>query len=122
LNELAAEGKTVFVMNDVPNFPFPAQSCQFQATPLSPSQCSMDVSSPASSRIDVDQELQELGTIAPGVRLMDSYSFFCDELTCNMTQGDELLYWDQDHLNARGSRFVVERLVETNPDFASALQ
>ena len=46
------------------------------------------------------------------VTMIDLSSHFCDAQTCNMARDGELYYRDKNHLNAIGSRYVGEKIVD----------
>ena len=46
------------------------------------------------------------------VELIDNVSLFCDEMNCSILDQGHLLYWDDDHLNERGSRYFARHIVK----------
>ena len=46
------------------------------------------------------------------VELIDNVSLFCDEMNCSILDQGHLLYWDDDHLNERGSRYFARHIIE----------
>ena len=69
----------------------------------------------------VSNSLSDLPALAPSVELLDSYQHFCDEESCSMILGNELFYWDQDHLNSDGSRYLLKRLTENSDALTTSL-
>jgi hypothetical protein len=50
----------------------------------------------------------------PGVKLLTTQQYFCDDSTCGMTKDGTIFYRDDNHLNIRDSELVGQRLVEDN--------
>ena len=46
------------------------------------------------------------------VELIDNVSLFCDEANCSILDQGHLLYWDDDHLNERGSLYFAEHIIK----------
>jgi peptidoglycan/LPS O-acetylase OafA/YrhL len=115
VDALSSAGKRVYLTDDIPTFPFTADRCQgkrWLAT-KDPS-CEMSV---AEFRRQTDFYVETLTRIAqsrPEVRILSVGKYFCDDQTCRMTRGDEILYRDRDHLNLGGSLYIGKRLIEDN--------
>ena len=57
----------------------------------------------------------------PGVQLLKTARYFCDDKVCSMNNGEALLYRDSWHLNNVGSRFIANRMLTDFPQFRAAL-
>jgi peptidoglycan/LPS O-acetylase OafA/YrhL len=122
LNSLAAAGKSVFIADDIPFYPFYADTCNHGISPLIPAaRCTQSSEHFAQEYATYYPQLQATANQVPGVRLLNTAKYFCDERNCKMTNDSALLYVDDDHLNHQGSKFVIERLLAEYPDFRNAV-
>lgn len=104
---LVASGKKVYLIDDIPDFPFEPSRCRLKGSTFTfPNGCAIP-------RQDIEQMHQPTLTMlrsvthsTPGVHLIETYRHFCGASHCSMTHGDELLYRDTDHLNITGSLFI----------------
>ncbi|MEI8000903.1 MAG: acyltransferase family protein [Actinomycetes bacterium] len=119
LRELVSAGKSVFLTDDVPDFPFNAARCKYD-TPLLGRRCSESAVDFAARH---RQYLGRLRTAAavPGVRVVPTARYFCHGTRCSMNRGRKNLFRDDNHLNFRGSRYLVSRLARDNPDVVAAV-
>ena len=60
------------------------------------------------------EALRRVARDRPHVSVLDVGKHFCDEKTCSMTRGAELLYREKSHLNLVGSLYLANRLLEDN--------
>ncbi|HXH77204.1 acyltransferase family protein [Nocardioides sp.] len=120
---LADTGIRVFVADDIPDYPFDAFSCQFRRAPvLSAPMCSQPVSRFDAIRDDYLPTLEAAIEGQPRTTLLPTARHFCDDDTCSMVQDGQVLYGDRDHLNADGARWLVARLVDSEPGFAETIR
>lgn len=121
VGELKAHGKQVVIVDDVPDFPFDSFQCQYRKAPILPwTECDIARDSLGAVRTQQSRELGELVAAHPGVVLARAQDYICDERTCSMVLGSELLYADDHHLSQQGSRHVGRQLVQ-EPLVANAL-
>ena len=121
LSQFTSAGKTVFVTDDIPRYPFPAHRCQFGMSPLLPVvQCTQPRAVYDKTYTQYFPRLKAEVQNVPGVTLLTSLDFLCDADECSMTKNGQILYRDYDHLNNIGSRYFVDRFFEVNPDFRDA--
>jgi peptidoglycan/LPS O-acetylase OafA/YrhL len=120
LDLLSDSGKSVFVTDDVPAFPFEPFGCKYRRGLLRPTRCSMDVERFRRKYSLYYPELLATVRRVPGARMVNTARYFCDETRCDMSRSGRLLYRDRDHLNMNGSRFLVERILRDYPAFAAA--
>ena len=66
--------------------------------------------------------LQAAVNQVPGVELLNSAQYFCDQDTCSMTIDGTLVYADDDHMNHYGSAFLIDRLLVDNKGLSQALR
>lgn len=111
LKALSDSGKTVFVIDDWPTYPFPAIDCGVRIAPVLPARrCTIDASWERATASAVRQRLTLAAQGLPNVRILDTRSFFCDSEVCSMTNGSKSLYADQDHLNVTGAQFLGDSI------------
>jgi hypothetical protein len=119
LQRFARSGKQVFVTDDLPDYPFTPDQCKYGISPIFPTaRCSQDVAVFDATYSRYYPQLEQAISQVPGVRLLPTAKYFCDETKCDMTRDGILLYADDDHLNHQGSRYLAERLLKNSPEFA----
>ena len=122
LEAFTSTGKTVFVTDDVPFFPFEAVACKYRSAPiLTRAQCSIDRKVFEENYAYYYPELKAAVDKVPGVQLLNTAHYFCDNDVCSMNKGDTLLYRNDNHLNNIGSRFLANRMLTDFPQFRAAL-
>jgi hypothetical protein len=122
LEAFASSGKAVFVMDDVPWFPFDAVACKYR-TPIlpRPQQCSIGRELFDETYARYYPDLRGAVGRVPRVQLLNTAHDFCDDHLCSMTKGNALLYRDSNHLNNDGSRFLASRMLSDFPQFRATL-
>ena len=122
LEGLIASGKEVFITDDVPVYPLDPQDCLFSASRLIKiSQCSQDIDYFQANHSRYYPILERVVREVPGVNLLNSAQYFCDDRSCKMTYEGKILYRDYNHLNNFGSRYVVDQLLENYPEFKKSV-
>jgi hypothetical protein len=123
LEAFTSTGKAVFVTDDVPRFSFDAVFCKYRKTPILPlSQCSEDRQLFDAAYVAYHPALRAAVANVPGVQLLNTAEYFCDNHLCSMNNGEALLYRDTDHLNNVGSRFLANRMIADFPGFRAAVK
>jgi peptidoglycan/LPS O-acetylase OafA/YrhL len=122
LTALRRAGKTVFVTDDVPFFPFEADACKFRQAPLLPTKCARSSSGFWRDYGTYFPQLLATARAVPGVHVLRTAHYFCHGAVCGMAQHGVLLYRDDDHLNINGSRFLADRLLGDDRAFAAAVR
>lgn len=122
LGLLVGAGKQVFVLNDVPNFPFDASACKYRLAPLKKIECSIDRSKLEDRQRLVQTDLKRVVGAYPGVKLLDSFSVFCGTAVCSMAAEGHLFYYDENHLNKVGAEYLVSRLLQGDHELHSSLK
>jgi peptidoglycan/LPS O-acetylase OafA/YrhL len=121
LQRFTQSGKQVFVTDDLPDYPFTPDQCKYGISPLFPTaRCSQDLENFETTYSGYYPRLEQAVSQVPGVRLLHTAKYFCDEAKCDMTRDGILLYADNDHLNHQGSRYLAELLLEDSPDFTQS--
>jgi peptidoglycan/LPS O-acetylase OafA/YrhL len=122
LEAFTSKGKTVFVTDDVPGFPFDAVACKYRTAPIAHSaKCSLERRIYEEERAAFYPQLQAAVDQVPGVQLLNTAHYFCDDYVCSMNKGNTLLYRDNNHLNNLGSRFLADRMLADFPQLRAAL-
>jgi hypothetical protein len=123
LRALTDAGKQVFIVDDIPDFPFGSDQCKYGLSPIFPiERCDIP-------RQDFDDkygiyypQLQAAVDQVPGVELLNTAKYFCDNEKCSMTKNGILLYADDDHVNHQGSAFLIDRLLVDYKGLSQALR
>jgi peptidoglycan/LPS O-acetylase OafA/YrhL len=122
LNLLSRSGKSVFVTDDVPSFPFEPFGCKYRRGLLRPTRCSMDVDRFRRTYAGYYPELLASVRRVPKARMVNTARYFCDRTGCDMSRSGLLLYRDRDHLNMHGSRFLAAKMLHDYPALAAAAE
>jgi peptidoglycan/LPS O-acetylase OafA/YrhL len=114
--------KAVFVTDGVPYFQFDAVACKFRRAPILPfTKCSENRGRFEAAYAKQYPELKAAVDKVPGVQLLNTVKYFCDNGVCSMNRGEDLLYRDNGHVNNVGSRFLADRTLADFPQFRAAL-
>lgn len=112
---LLAAGKRVYLVDDVPEFPFEPQSCKY-LRPLTHSlRCELDASAFHEENSQVLGVLKSVLAHHPEVVLISFGRALCDDQRCRMANSEGILYRDEHHLNLAGSRFIARYLANQLP-------
>lgn len=118
---LTATGKVVFVTDDIPEFQFDPIDCKYRIAPIFDfSRCAEKVALFEKKYAKYSHRLQDTVRKVPGVYLLNTATYFCDDQACRMNKDDTLLYRDDNHLNESGSRFLADRMLTNFPEFRAA--
>jgi hypothetical protein len=109
VDALTAAHKKVYLTDDVPTFPFEPEKCQGKRW-LATKQpiCGMDANNLVLQSQAYMPQLTVVAKQRHDVRIIPIGKYFCDQDVCSMTQGDKILYRDNNHLNINGRRLVKE--------------
>lgn len=103
VDELTSAGKTVYLIDDVPDFSFQPSRCKFIGRLGITNKCKdPDTPAIASYRPVFDGIAARNGK----VRVIPTYQSFCRAGYCQMAENGRLLYRDGHHLNINGSKKV----------------
>ncbi|MDD2885828.1 MAG: acyltransferase family protein [Dechloromonas sp.] len=109
IDALVSHGKSVFLTDDNPLFPFDPMKCKVRRVFLSSQQCEMP-------RELFDRQTVVYGELLaklqqdPAVHLIETAKVFCNSVSCAMNRGTELLFRDRHHLNINGSKYLGEQI------------
>jgi hypothetical protein len=121
LQEFTAAGKNVFITDDVPDFPFDPVQCRDRKVPvIAVTECTQGAAEYRPAYKSYVSDLQQVVNAVPGVQMLATHKYFCSVETCSMTNGEDLLYRDYNHLNMNGTRLLAQRL-KMNTEFAEAM-
>lgn len=122
LKVFKSRDKSVFVTDDVPKFPFDALGCKYRKAPILPfPECSENRQLFDAAYVGYYSKLRAAVEKVPGVELLNTAEYFCDNKVCSMNKGDALLYRDSNHLNNIGSRFLANRMLTDFAQFRAAM-
>jgi hypothetical protein len=113
IDNLTRAGKTVYVTDDVPSFPFDANTCKRYRW-FGWKKC--EIGAPV-DRQHYASDVTALAQAIAGrtdVRMLATRRYFCDDAVCSMIRGGRLLYRDDNHLNLEGSRLIGSEIVTDN--------
>jgi peptidoglycan/LPS O-acetylase OafA/YrhL len=108
IKKLIFSGKKVFLVGDIPYYSKDAAYCRNIKTiqntncHLSFNEYSLQKTNWGDKLIEIKNELK--------IEYIEIDKLFCSSLDCNMTQGNLILYRDNNHLNIYGSRIVGDYL------------
>ena len=119
---LTAKGKTVFTTDDIPKFDFDAMDCKYRLAPILPfARCTEERKLFEKQYATYSNTLRDTVRKVPGVHLLNTASYFCDDNLCRMNKGEVLLYRDANHVNDTGSRYLAHQMLTDYPQFRAAL-
>lgn len=122
LEILEGHGKSVFLLDDIPNFSIDPVQCRSRRAPIiSESNCTEKVRYNKRQYNDYIEDLRVVAGSVPGVELIKTNKFFCNSTECSMSSGSNLLYRDLHHLNINGSKYLAQKLRENNDSFSNSL-
>jgi peptidoglycan/LPS O-acetylase OafA/YrhL len=116
---LLAAGKKVYIVTDVPDFPFHAARCKFAGRLGEPALCDQPEAQLERQLKSYLADLQAVAAANPGARLIDVAHALCANGVCSMALDGKLLYSDSNHLNLNGSRLIGAKIVAAAPDLGS---
>lgn len=111
IDALVAGGKTVWLVDDVPNFSFDPRLCKYAGTVLRTHKCSDPADFYGKQLAGYADLFASLARRNAHVEVLDVARYFCDAKTCAMAQDGRLLFRDSDHLNVVGSKLLGRRAV-----------
>lgn len=115
IKKLRSNHRQVYIIDDVPTFPFDAKKCKYSGRLGSKNLCEAPSSACLRER-DYLHLLERVVRLNPGVKIIDLSRYFCDTRDCRMAMNGEILYRDNGHLNIPGSRFVAQQINRDHPE------
>ena len=113
---LHAAGKNVYILNDIPAFPFRPARCKYAGRLGVPALCDEDESALERQLGPYADDLAAVAAAAPGAGLIDTAHMFCTVAVCSMAADGKLLYRDWTHLDINGSRLLGVKIVAAAPE------
>lgn len=111
LKMLVNTGKHIYVMDDIPAFPFDPEKCKYgRRFSSGTSTCEMSVSDYQNQKKYYSTILSSALKENPEVKFLHIDDLLCDTQLCKMTADGKLLYRDTNHLNIEGSKYLAEKL------------
>ena len=117
VKKLTEANKLVYIVDDIPNFPFFVTHCKYARFSFSKRVCDSEISY-YESQHSYYPSLQYIEKSFSHVKILQTKQYFCTQSTCSMLIDDKLLYRDYDHLNILGSKYLGNRLLDDNPEIA----
>jgi len=111
---LIGAGKSVYLTNDVPAFPFEPTRCKYGRRFAQSAGCDWD-------QFDTVLKgympmLMDVIVAEPQAKMLDTARYFCNSGDCSMVHDNVIMYRDTNHLNILGTRFLGDALVKDNPE------
>ena len=115
IDKLANAGIDVYLVDDVPAFPFTPDKCKGKRwLSTKDTTCVMGADELRKQSVSYIESLNTVVRNRPNVKILEVGKYFCDANICSMTKGEDILYRDNNHLNLNGSRYVGRHLVNDN--------
>lgn len=115
---LRAAEKRVFLVDDVPAFPFEPQRCKYRRPLTENLQCDVDSTALIEGTRPYKDALESVLARHPDVVRISIEKALCDEQKCRMASPEGILYRDDHHLNIAGSRFVARSIIAQKPSLS----
>jgi peptidoglycan/LPS O-acetylase OafA/YrhL len=107
VDQLAAAGKQVYLVDDIHAFGFAPNRCKYLDRLWLPNKCG--------ERVTPQEYLSDFRAVAasnPAVRVVSPNGPFCSDTECFMARNGHLLYRDEHHLTIAGSRLAAGAIAE----------
>ena len=109
-----AAGKKVYLLDDIPMFPFSPEKCKYgRRFSSSGATCEFPVAEHRQQKEYSSNILKAALKDFDSIEFIDFERFFCDGHDCSMVADGLLLYRDPHHLNIEGSKYLARRLRES---------
>lgn len=105
LSYFTSKGKKVYLLDDVPIFPFNAERCAYADRAFISNMCTVDAGTV--TRTPLALTAVDGG---PLVMYLNLEKYICQKEECLMALEGKLLYRDRNHLNINGSKYVAQAL------------
>ena len=110
IRSLSSKNKKVILVADIPALESQPGTCLFLNRIGTRPACGI-----SKTKFEEQREyLEVLKTFESfdNVELIDSLNLFCGGTRCSILDGSHLLYWDDDHLNERGSVYFANHIIQ----------
>jgi|688.fasta_scaffold67056_3 hypothetical protein len=112
---LSNSGKTVYISDDIPGFPFDAFGCKYRRAGFLPVKCNISRKTIQQEQHAIENDLNALAQQNSGTIVLESFRYFCNSSTCTMAKNNKLFYRDENHLNIEGSLLLGNSLFKDYP-------
>lgn len=103
LKFLDAQSMNVYILEDNPNFSFDAFTCAYgRSVFVRLNTCS--------EKINIENEINNLVNNFQNITYVPTKKYFCEKDICSMILQNEILFFDNHHLNLNGAKFLVKEL------------
>jgi len=116
MKKLSEAGKKVYILDDVPNFPFTPEKCKYLRKFSRGTNCVAGIRDTEHQLSKFYPSILAAAKANPNVKVINISPFFCSKYECSMVYNNKLLFRDNGHLNINGSRFLAERILLEIPD------
>lgn len=126
VSALIAANKRVYILDDVPFFPFDAKICKYKSKNYEyrrqidfENKCAEERDFFFARYIGYYPILQYAVEENPSAKMLITTKYFCSSGFCSMEKDGHLLYRDNNHLNINGSKLLGQLIVNDNSEFDS---
>lgn len=111
IDKLEKKGKKVYLLEDIPQFPFEPERCKSKRVFSSRApNCEIDFMGVRDFSGPYRGVLEIIVKKNPSVKLIEVQKYFCNSNFCSMVNDNKLLYRNNNHLNINGSIFLGEKV------------
>jgi hypothetical protein len=113
IKSLEVNNKKIYITDDTPNFSFSPKQCKYIRPLSNKNNCQED----SDYFYSQDKKyLPELKIIEKKTKtkLIYTSNALCSHNTCSMEKNNKILYSDEQHLNANGSRYIANFIIDRN--------
>lgn len=111
VSKLEQKGKTVYLVEDIPQFPFEPARCKTKrAFSTRTPNCEVDNKSVKDFSSPYRGVLEIIVRDHPSVNIIDTQKYFCNSSVCSMVFNNKILYRNNNHLNIYGSKFIGSKI------------
>jgi hypothetical protein len=114
---LKGVGKKIYIVDDVPHFQFEPERCKYINSINQTPKCSEPRHLFFNHRDGYINEIREVAKNLH-VTILETQDFFCDHQNCRMDLDGNLFYFDNNHLNINGSKFLAHKLLKNYPELS----
>ena len=115
-HQLEMANKRVYIADDIPTFSFDPKWCKFSRKLSHATNCSNERKYNDSEYEKYNPSIIGAITNLNNTKIMETYSYFCNDVECSMTTDHSLLYRDGGHLNISGSKFLGKKIISSYPE------
>jgi SGNH domain (fused to AT3 domains) len=126
IESLAAAGKKIIILRDIPDLIFRPRDCvsfnnsliawlRGALEPKLTSECGISAQEFGARSKPYDAVMDDLLSRYPAILSFDPRPVFCNESRCMAFEDGIFLYWNSDHLTIEGSDRVIARMLGSTP-------